>query len=846
MMDNTSSIIRVAFMNIRGQTGLDLSKQFQIEKFIQTNNVDILNCQEINIVEDSFSMCNYITSSYEIISNNASNKYGTCAIINNDFSYSNVKMDTYHINNITFGNVYLPSGNDPVIRNKREDYCGRIIPQLLINQKDDGVIGGDWNCIVNNLDATNNQSSKMSACLKRVIKNFNWTDSFRSIYPTKKIFSRYYDHHQYGEGATRIDRSYQYGRAEVIQAQYVGVAFSDHFSLIITLKVPEQFARLSCPRSRPLFKAKPEVVTDPLFKFRLAETFSSWAQVKDYGLDILTWWELIVKPGVKKLLIERGKELNKERSGVLNLLLLRQSYLVMKVQAGHHHRLGELKTVQMEIEQWHSQECEKVKLLSKTEEIDSHESVRIHHHELHSKQIKKTSITRLQCGDQLLEGHDQCAQHLEQSVAELLLQPAHLDEAAQALLLQEVDPVFTRKDNELMMKIPDKEEVKQSIWSSNLHAAPGSDGLTSFLYQQCWDILGDSLTEVVQSIHKGKSPTLSQRTSLMVFGSKPKKPNSIIPSDKRRISLLNADFKTLTGIDANRLKKVATHTLSPCQLSAGDDRRIHHGVNKARDAIWAAGQRGEGCGILDNDYKAAFDYMVLLWVFKVLAAKGLDMSVIERLKNIYNDNITIVVVNNIMGKSFKNLRLSIRQGDRPSSILFNFGIDPHLTWLDRRLKGIPIYKQPAQGPLLQGQIRQLQPLQVQETYKVIGYVDDVKPSITSMNEFILVDKGSSLFEKASGCILHRDPASGKVKLLPLGRWKGVLQQEDLPVKYIRISDHLDMVGVQLSATFCQTRQVNGEKVQERVKNVVGPWKGGKFMPLVQRPFSVNSFCVSKI
>ena len=142
--------------------------------------------------------------------------------------------------------------------------------------------------------------------------------------------------------------------------------------------------------------------------------------------------------------------------------------------------------------------------------------------------------------------------------------------------------------------------------------------------------------------------------------------------------------------------------------------------------------------------------MVLLWVFKFLASKGLDMSVIEILKNIYRDNITVVVVNNIMGKSFKNLCWSIRQGDRPSSILLNFGIDPHLTWLDRRLTGIPIYKQPAQGPLLKGQIRQLQPLVVQETYKVIGYVDDGKPSITSMNEFLLVDEGSSLFEKASG------------------------------------------------------------------------------------------------
>ena len=115
-----------------------------------------------------------------------------------------------------------------------------------------------------------------------------------------------------------------------------------------------------------------------------------------------------------------------------------------------------------------------------------------------------------------------------------------------------------------------------------------------------------------------------------------------------------------------------------------------------------------------------------------------------------------------------------------------------------------------------------------------------------MSDFTLVDEGSSIFESASWCILHRNPASGKVKILPLGRWKGVLQQEDLPVKYISISDHLDMVGVQLTATFSLTRKLNGDKIQETVKNVIGPWKGGKFMPLIQRPYSVNSFCISKI
>ena len=288
---------------------------------------------------------------------------------------------------------------------------------------------------------------------------------------------------------------------------------------------------------------------------------------------------------------------------------------------------------------------------------------------------------------------------------------------------------------------------------------------------------------------------------MMVFGTKPKKPNSIKVSDKRRISLLNSDFTIITGLENNRFKEVATHTLSPCQLAAGEDRRIHHGINNARDAITSASNSKEGVGILDNDYKAAFDYMVLHWVLKVLLAKGLDPVVINRLKSIYSDNFTIVVVNNIHGKCFPNNYWSIRQGDRLSSGFFCYGIDPHLVWLERRLTGIPIYKQLTLGPALPGKESDLE---IEENYKVIGYIDDIKPAITCMNEFTLVDTGSSIFEAASGCILHRDPSSGKVKFLPLGRWKGTLQQEDLPVNYIALSEHLDKVGVQLKATYTQT------------------------------------------
>ena len=62
-----------------------------------------------------------------------------------------------------------------------------------------------------------------------------------------------------------------------------------------------------------------------------------------------------------------------------------------------------------------------------------------------------------------------------------------------------------------------------------------------------------------------------------------------------------------------------------------------------------------------------------------------------------------------------------------------------------------------------------------------------------------------------------------MNVVPLGCWKGVLQQEDLPVKYISISDYLDMA--QQTASFCQTRIVNGDKVQTKGEKCSGTVQG---------------------
>ena len=103
--------------------------------------------------------------------------------------------------------------------------------------------------------------------------------------------------------------------------------------------------------------------------------------------------------------------------------------------------------------------------------------------------------------------------------------------------------MFTERDNETFAKIPDEKEIKQVLDTSNLLATPGTDCTPSLLYQECWPILKNKFTEVIQAIFSGEKPTLSMRTSIMVFGSKPKKIRSLKTGDKRLISLLNSDFK---------------------------------------------------------------------------------------------------------------------------------------------------------------------------------------------------------------------------------------------------------------------------------------------------------------
>ena len=183
---------------------------------------------------------------------------------------------------------------------------------------------------------------------------------------------------------------------------------------VVKFNLPDNLSQTKSPKARPFFKTSPELVTDSTFAERLEASMNDWIEIKENGLDILKWWEIVVKPGIRRLAINRTKEINIEKRRKLNLLLLRQSYLTTKIQQGVQGKLGELRFVQEEIQQWYEAESKKIVLQSRVDDILQSEKVRIFHHEQHKKQMKKSAILKLDTKKGLLVGHTLYLDHLAQ------------------------------------------------------------------------------------------------------------------------------------------------------------------------------------------------------------------------------------------------------------------------------------------------------------------------------------------------------------------------------------------------------------------------------------------------
>ena len=136
----------------------------------------------------------------------------------------------------------------------------------------------------------------------------------------------------------------------------IPVVFSEHFTHIITFEVHDMVRKILSPKIISRIKLRVEIIMDNIFKERLKGKMAVWERVRDFQDEntsgSLMWWEKLVKPGIKKLALERNREINKEKREKLNLLNIRQAYLTAKLQNGELFRLPDLNLVHHQINEY--------------------------------------------------------------------------------------------------------------------------------------------------------------------------------------------------------------------------------------------------------------------------------------------------------------------------------------------------------------------------------------------------------------------------------------------------------------------------------------------------------------
>ncbi|RVW91468.1 Transposon TX1 uncharacterized 149 kDa protein [Vitis vinifera] len=104
-----------------------------------------------------------------------------------------------------------------------------------------------------------------------------------------------------------------------------------------------------------------------------------------------------------------------------------------------------------------------------------------------------------------------------------------------------------------------EEEISKAIFQLDRDKAPGPDGFTIAVFQECWDVIKEDLVRVFAEFHR--SGIINQSTNASFIVLIPKKSLSKRISDFRHISLITSLYKIIAKVLSGRLRGVLHETI---------------------------------------------------------------------------------------------------------------------------------------------------------------------------------------------------------------------------------------------------------------------------------------------
>ena len=212
-------------------------------------------------------------------------------------------------------------------------------------------------------------------------------------------------------------------------------------------------------------------------------------------------------------------------------------------------------------------------------------------------------------------------------------------------------------------------EVVGAVKSMGKFKAPGPDGFQPVFYQDCWEVVGESVLKfVLEFFNTGVLPR-DTNNALLVLIAKVAKPEKI--TQFRPISLCNVLFKIITKTMVGRLKGVIDKLVGPHQASFIPGRLSVDNIVVVQEAVHSMRRKKgvKGWMLLKLDLEKAYDKIRWDFLEDTLVVAGFSEQWVSWIMQCVSGPSMNLLWNGGKTEAFKPLR-GLRQGDPLSPYLF--------------------------------------------------------------------------------------------------------------------------------------------------------------------------------
>ncbi|RVW78846.1 Transposon TX1 uncharacterized 149 kDa protein [Vitis vinifera] len=167
-----------------------------------------------------------------------------------------------------------------------------------------------------------------------------------------------------------------------------------------------------------------------------------------------------------------------------------------------------------------------------------------------------------------------------------------------------------------------EEEIYKAIFQMDRDKAPGPDGFTIAVFQDCWDVIKEDLVRVFDEFHR--SGIINQSTNASFIVLLPKKSMAKKISDYRPISLITSLYKIIAKVLAGRLRGILHETIHSTQGAFVQGRQILDAVLIANEIVDEKKRSGEEGVVFKIDFEKAYDHVSWDFLDHVMEKKGFN------------------------------------------------------------------------------------------------------------------------------------------------------------------------------------------------------------------------------